>query len=409
MPDSPWYTETNHSIFVEPSKAFKLISSRNRRGPPHVQNAPKSTHSSTFPPLADSDAPAYPKDGGVDISLIRNLEEQARRSKSISCISALCLTMDTLGVQASLSRRLVRMARCAYGINLELDLRNTLRSFLGSRGIQEPTRRVRELGVLRDGRKVVVTGRCDALVRSFARGGPEAEYVVPVEIKSRTRVERLGGILRTGQILDAFKDEWSRNGDGSVSERKRGDEHAASGPGDATQSLLYMWLYGARRLLYIQCARIGQSDPIVPLIAEIPWDADAFDTLRSAILSSLEKPLKAAAPSVRNAPRSSDNIAQNPTNGSQEGRVKVPQKRDQDTQNSPVVSSTRVYHTRLLKKCGNILLRAGIATATNHRMNNKRKVSDMMSSDIAKLSVRTRKQRRAILRAAKLYGRQLCV
>lgn len=387
------YSESDNSIFVEPSKAFRIIYAARRQTSPGAR-----------PPGTEPIARAA---GVLNVNLIRDLEEQARQSKSIACISALCLTMETLGVQASLSKRLVRMARCSYGIKLELDLRGTLRSFLGPRGIQEPTRRVRELGTLRDGRKVFVTGRCDALVRASPLSGigGDTESAVPVEIKSRTRVDRLGGVLRTGEILRSFRSEWSEYGDGWGSEEKEaGGRSASSGAGDATQSLLYMWLYRSQRLLYVQCARIGQNDPIVPIIAEIPWDAGAFERLRSEIIRNLEPAREPAAPEDRARPiRATKELSR--TTGAPESQCaqKGAEARKRAPKRGSAPSTKRVYRTRLLDKCGSILVGAGLAT----RLNRKRSIADIASSTVFKSRARTRRQRRAVLRAAKMYGRQL--
>lgn len=438
-------TEANGTVYVEPSKAFRLICSH--FGFPRAANrlarpghsaldfpAPASDSSSDVGKTTSDDSPssgpvddlfgAFGQDSkmnpssssaaatphapslfseapAVDASTIRSLQAQARNAKSISCISALSLTMDTLGVQASLSRRLVRMARCAYGLKLEMDLRTTLRSFLGRDGLQEPTHRVKELGVLPDGRKVLITGRCDALVNP-GTGSNGRSAVIPVEIKSRTRVQRIGNIIRHGHAARAFESEWSFAAAGSA--RQEGTRSLSSGTGDATQSLLYMWLYGATRLLYVQCARIGASDPLVPIISEIEWNDAGFQAVRDAILRSLsrhEPTVRSSSARRRTAgpANASANVSANaPANvpaGSRlavhrSSRMRGARPRPLRTQTKRLVN--RVYPTRLLKQCASVLERAGIS------------VSKTRGSRRGFYPIRTRRQRAAFIRATRMYG-----
>ena len=390
------FAESKRTIFVEPSKVHRLISST-------INQSFGERQSSHFAQDPISPSP-------VDASTIRDLEQQARQSKSISCISALCLTMETLGVQASISRRLLRMARCAYGLNLEVELRTTMRSILGRDGLQEPTRRIKQLGVLPDGRRVMLTGRCDALINSST----EESGVIPVEMKSRTRVDRMENILRAGHISQSFQDEWSSNQSSASSHARNMRTSGSSGSGDATQSLLYMWLYDSDRLLYAQCARVGPTDPLVPLIAEISWDAEAFEATRSAVLnrlaqssSSRQRPVTKESPSAGSikSPQQMSSASRKPkqTVVSPETRVR-PLHNQKPTPKAPVRQNQnrkrgagRAYRTRLFRRCGNLLRRAGIPLE-GLDCRDRSSVARMGSS------IRTRKQKAAFLHAARMYG-----
>lgn len=359
MSASHLFTETSGIIYVEPSKAFRLVRNQpqsleaanpNDTLPSHMNRAPPGNHA-------------------VDRQTLQRLKRQAQFCKSISCITALHLTMETMCIQPNISKMILRMARCAYGLNLETDLRIALRSFLGKQGLRDPTRRAKLLGILPNGKKVVISGRCDALVTNDGGG------VTPVEIKSRTRTDRFKSILKNGCMMDAFQSEW---------EGDDGQRHTSAGLGDATQSLLYMWLYGSKRLLYVQCARMGVNDPLVPLIAEISWSEKAFQKLKTSIMNRLRPII--SSPASSDPPPSS--VVVNDDTGTppltlHKKTTRGNKRKRYGGGGGGGEQKRKVYKTRLFSKCGALLTKAGIQNTTK---------------------IRTRRQNAALDHASRMLG-----
>ena len=265
-PSMKGITFTKDAVYVEPSSVghiLKVYSSS--------QSSSRAGHS--FSKRNATDALA-------DKTQYANLFSQAGSARSISCISALYLNLHLHKVPRSIGDSILQCARCAYGRHMEESLRLSMHMFLGSQGIKNPSKRTLTIGTLCDGRDVILTGRCDAVISSRDASGNSCN--VPVEIKSRTRVERFGSLLKGGSVAMALKQS-------SVGEMSSTSVLSSVGKGDALQILCYMAMYESKRALYIQCARVGIDDPIMPLMCEMVWDSVAFSRMKSGIIQRIEE------------------------------------------------------------------------------------------------------------------------
>lgn len=344
-------TCTPSTVFIEPSSVWRILRTKND------QIRPKSKSPYGKSNITEVLSTPTVTDENLKIrtpSIQRNyasLWEEAGQVRSISCISALYLNLHLKHVPIEIGKRIIQKARCTYGSQLELELKNSLKLFVGRQSIRDASRRLLNVGKLSDGRDLVLTGKCDAIIYTDGR---DKDSFIPVEIKSRTRVETFRQVIQSrASIFETINDtntDIASNTSPSDGTSELTDRSV--GNGDAMQILCYMAMYEVERAIYVQCARVSKNDPILPVMCDMAWDKDQFIKLKSALKQKVECILGI--------------IPESSASGKLD-RTQRSRKHTGRYEHSASIKSKSVRRTRLMSRCIQLVASAGIRKKRCHQ------------------------------------------